>query len=319
MGELQLISISPKDVLTFELQKDVSPRHVFTVTNSSTHKVAFKVKTTQPSWYYVRPNQQVLGPGESEEISVVLVDAECNRVLKNLATVGTEENLEKHRFLVMSRIISDENYSAVTSASGATSQERQEGFSKLWTDGEAAGEEKGRNHKMRVEFVYPPTSGAGTGSESSRGKSAGEAKSTSESVELIRQQLAASVSALGSSSAGAAAGASASTATVSSPGESPAVYGANDLQILKSKYDTIVEYTVHLTAERDMVSAQLDVLKREFNSEVNKKKGDKKSSPRASKAGEVDKEKEKPPEAKGFSLVFVILVAFIFLLLGRYS
>ena len=59
---------------------------------------------------------------------------------------------------------------------------------------------------------------------------------------------------------------------------SSSIYNINDLQILKSKYDTIVEYTVHLTAERDMIAAQHEVLKREYNSELKKKE---KSSPRS--------------------------------------
>lgn len=45
--------------------------------NTSSRRVIFKVKTTQPSWYYVRPNQSVLDVGESEEVSVVLLDTEC--------------------------------------------------------------------------------------------------------------------------------------------------------------------------------------------------------------------------------------------------
>ena len=54
---------------------------MFTVTNTSNRKIVFKVKTTQPTWYYVRPNQQMLDVGKSEEISVALVDTECKYVL----------------------------------------------------------------------------------------------------------------------------------------------------------------------------------------------------------------------------------------------
>jgi len=46
------------------------------VTNTSTSKIVFKVKTTQPSWYYVRPNQQVVDVGATEEVSVVIVEDE---------------------------------------------------------------------------------------------------------------------------------------------------------------------------------------------------------------------------------------------------
>ncbi|RYH09147.1 hypothetical protein EON65_40345 [archaeon] len=50
---------------------------VLKVTNVSSNKVAFKVKTTQPTWYFVRPNQQILDAGKTEEVNIILVDAEC--------------------------------------------------------------------------------------------------------------------------------------------------------------------------------------------------------------------------------------------------
>jgi MSP (Major sperm protein) domain len=56
----------------------ISPRKILKVTNTSGTKVAFKVKTTQPTWYYVRPNQQVVNVGCTEEVAIVLVDAECS-------------------------------------------------------------------------------------------------------------------------------------------------------------------------------------------------------------------------------------------------
>lgn len=50
---------------------------ILKVTNVSPHKVVFKVKTTQPTWYYVRPNQQILDAGSSEDVNILLVDTEC--------------------------------------------------------------------------------------------------------------------------------------------------------------------------------------------------------------------------------------------------
>ena len=38
------------------------------------------MKTTQPSWYIVRPNQQVLDINGSEEVSINLIAAECKLV-----------------------------------------------------------------------------------------------------------------------------------------------------------------------------------------------------------------------------------------------
>ena len=47
--------------------------------------------------------------------------------------------------------------------------------------------------------------------------------------------------------------------------------------VVKRKYDSIVEYTVHLTAERDTVVSQLDEAQKELNREKQKKKIDNKN------------------------------------------
>lgn len=51
------------------------------VSNISKSKVAIKVKTTQPSWYYVRPNQHVVDVGGSQDVTISLNTVECKYVL----------------------------------------------------------------------------------------------------------------------------------------------------------------------------------------------------------------------------------------------
>ena len=70
------------------------------------------MKTTQPSWYYVRPNQQVVDVGKTEEVVIVLVDAECTRFLESAAR-GVPEKLDKHRFLVQTKTLEDAEYEAI--------------------------------------------------------------------------------------------------------------------------------------------------------------------------------------------------------------
>lgn len=244
-----------------------------------------------------------------------------SRVLQEYIQTSKQENLDKHRFLVLSKVVEEASYNAIASIDGITAQQRQEELSKLWhvTESEAATEQKGKNIKMRVELVYPDSSASSSLGDSNRlfGKGQNEPiRSTSENVDLIRKSLASNISSGGVSST--------QHGTPSSP-SAAGIYDANDLQILKSKYDTIVEYTVHLTAERDMIAAQLDVLKREYGhmNEQNKRKDkDVKGSPRrgADKSGK-DGEGDEPSvqKQKGFSLMFLLLVAFVALLLGRYS
>ena len=55
-------------------------------------------------------------------------------------------------------------------------------------------------------------------------------------------------------------------------------------QNLRKKYDAVVEYTVHLTAERDAIIAQLEASQREVVKEKSRKKGDTGSRESADKA-----------------------------------
>lgn len=86
------------------------------VTNTSKNRVVFKVKTTQPSWYYVRPNQQMLDVGQTEDVTILLVDTECSRFLDQ-AAINEEEKVDKHRFLVQSKTLDDAEYARLLTLS----------------------------------------------------------------------------------------------------------------------------------------------------------------------------------------------------------
>lgn len=53
--------------------------------------------------------------------------------------------------------------------------------------------------------------------------------------------------------------------------ESPAAL-RSELETLSKRFDAVVEYTVHLTAERDSVVAQLEEAQRELSKEISKKR-----------------------------------------------
>jgi len=44
-----------------------------TIVNNAPHNIAFKVKTTAPKFYCVRPNAAVVAPGESVEVQVIFL------------------------------------------------------------------------------------------------------------------------------------------------------------------------------------------------------------------------------------------------------
>eukprot|EP01040_Poterioochromonas_malhamensis_P019578 gene19578-23161_t len=125
-----LITVDPPSTLVFRLERGSQARTILKVTNVSPHKVVFKVKTTQPTWYYVRPNQQILDAGSSEDVNILLVDTECNRFLDQIAAnENNTDKLEKHRFLVQSKVIDEDQYDRIRILPSA---EKTDELSKLW-------------------------------------------------------------------------------------------------------------------------------------------------------------------------------------------
>jgi uncharacterized coiled-coil DUF342 family protein len=140
---------------------------------------------------------------------------------------------------------------------------------------------------LKVEFVYPDAK-----------ELAGDAKSrsVSENVDMLRNRLARNE-------------ASNSNNIESASSASPEAIFA-ELTTLRKKYDAVVEYTVHLTAERDTIVAQLEELQREFTREVSRKK---EGTPKGS--SRIDKVEQK---IKGFSLLLVVFAAIVSYLAGRF-
>jgi hypothetical protein len=68
MADLQ---ISPSELkFRFELRKTIPV--TLTLTNPGNEKVAFKVKTTSPKKYCVRPSSGVVEPGSSKDVQVIM-------------------------------------------------------------------------------------------------------------------------------------------------------------------------------------------------------------------------------------------------------
>ncbi|KAG9403190.1 hypothetical protein AC1031_006742 [Aphanomyces cochlioides] len=99
-GAGHLITIDPSDSLTFTLAANSSPQAALTISNpSSVENVAFKVKTTRPMRYLVRPNQGVIGPNSSATVLVILQQKDCDELLRLDAS---ERQLSNDKFLVQS-------------------------------------------------------------------------------------------------------------------------------------------------------------------------------------------------------------------------
>jgi vesicle-associated membrane protein-associated protein A len=278
----QMVTLNPANSLSFQLERGTQPRAVLKITNTSGQKLAFKVKTTMPTWYYVRPNQQILDENQSEDVVILMVEAECNRLLDQAASGSTQgqEEEKSHRFLVQIKTITDEEFIEIKVMSPS---QKMDEISKLWD----SKDDSKKNMKLKVEFKYPDVI-------SSPSRQPGVATkmptSVAESVEQVRSRLQRSPA----------------ETDPSSLGGNPDLVVA-ELQNLRKKYDAVVEYTVHLTAERDSIVAQLESAQRELNKEKSKKKAD-------VGVGKL----ERKGFYQGFSLFVVLASALICFLLGKY-
>lgn len=73
MPAMGLLSLEPDSTLYFcKSQSTTSPFRMLKLSNSSNGSVAFKVKTTAPKAYLVRPSSGVLKPSENQEVQIIL-------------------------------------------------------------------------------------------------------------------------------------------------------------------------------------------------------------------------------------------------------
>jgi hypothetical protein len=88
---MSLFSISPSDVLTFDLSPSSSKTQLLHLTNTSPSEIAYKVRTTASKSYLVKPNQGYLKPNESVPISIAL-------------QVSETQPDTKHKFLIQATL-----------------------------------------------------------------------------------------------------------------------------------------------------------------------------------------------------------------------
>lgn len=112
-----------------------SSTQVLTLKNTTDSRQAFKVKTTAPKLYFVRPNTSIVDPGETAEVSVIIQpfkedppsDYQCN-----------------DKFLVMSTPLAHDNPITANSPEFAT----------FWTNDAPDFKEHVTNKKVRVRYVF---------------------------------------------------------------------------------------------------------------------------------------------------------------------
>ncbi|GMH86679.1 hypothetical protein TrVE_jg10709 [Triparma verrucosa] len=114
------LTITPDKQIGFTLSRgDNATKSMLTLANNTGDYFAFKVKTTQPKRYLVRPNQGLVKPGESEEVTIILVDKDKQMLLTDFEQIGPSAlESSKDKFLIQSSKVEEEFYNT-TKAKGS--------------------------------------------------------------------------------------------------------------------------------------------------------------------------------------------------------
>lgn len=105
----RLVILNPPKELEFDLKRQDSSEQKLTITNVHDGAISFKVKTTAPKAYLVRPSNDVLKKGQSVDIQILLQpsvgrDAPHRFLVQAVALPpGKTENLSKSEWTSMSK------------------------------------------------------------------------------------------------------------------------------------------------------------------------------------------------------------------------
>lgn len=124
------VQLNPPNSLGFRRPLTTLVKRSLTITNNNTQPVAFKVKTTAPKLYCVRPNSGRVEPGESIDVSVML------QALKEEPPLSTKC---KDKFLIQSTIITPDKETLP--------------LSDIWSSSDANEEGKVFQQKLRVTYL----------------------------------------------------------------------------------------------------------------------------------------------------------------------
>ncbi|KAG9315775.1 PapD-like protein [Chiua virens] len=129
------VHLIPNNALGFNRPFTQLVKKVLLVSNQNTSPVAFKVKTTAPKLYCVRPNSGRIEPGDSVEVSVMLQPMKDEPLLSVKC---------KDKFLIQSTLI--------------TPEKETKDLQDIWNVPSGAGEEW-KVHQQKLRVVYLPPDG----------------------------------------------------------------------------------------------------------------------------------------------------------------
>ncbi|KAL7569846.1 hypothetical protein ACA910_008515 [Epithemia clementina (nom. ined.)] len=282
------LEVSPDDELSFILSpKEATPKAVLTLkhpvgSGGIGEPIAFKVKTTQPRRYLVRPNQGLIQPGQTEQIQILLVEKDKISLWQSYERLGQSAlDSSKDKFLVQScKVTPEEKLTA----------NDYEKLSNFWTKVMSNTSSHGVfNTKLPVRLI-----------------------AKEENAEI---RVAPSASAAPPASTAPSKSVTKSMPKPATSGKDPSSMTSDQLRSelinLRGKYDELVSFSVNLTAERDILNNTLEQTKRELNKYVYKSAANDNRSNVDGANGAAGANSEK----SGFNQLFYI-TAFVFWMLG---
>ncbi|KAF9077719.1 PapD-like protein [Rhodocollybia butyracea] len=130
------VYLNPSSSLGFSRPLTALVKRSLTISNPHAQPVGFKVKTTAPKLYCVRPNSGRIEPGASVEVSVML------QPLKEEPPLNAKC---KDKFLIQSTLI--------------TPEKEQKPLQEIWTVPEGNTDEANKVHQLKLKVVYLPAEG----------------------------------------------------------------------------------------------------------------------------------------------------------------
>ncbi|KAJ0394479.1 hypothetical protein P43SY_007396 [Pythium insidiosum] len=277
----QSVVLDPVESLAFQLQPQASPQAVLTIRNvSETRTVAFKVKTTRPLRYLVRPNQGMLAPNTSASIMVILQQKDCDELMR---LDPSERQLSNDKFLVQSLFVDESFYEMVKTKSA---KEMADELTAMWanTDKRCLA-----NKKLRCRFTQagdvesdatPPTPATPMGRSDSLDRFssnpsllAGRGPNAATNLDEITaprqrvtdldvstpEQLTAALLEEPVHKPADSAAVNEAPSVISPPSSGNGKDAAlQEVAALRKKYDELVAFTVQLTAQRDALMGDLE-------------------------------------------------------------
>jgi len=164
------LEVTPDLVLPFKLTRATTSlkndQTVMTLFHSGRTKeaLAFKVKTTQPRRYLVRPNQGIVMPGRKESVTILIIDKDRQNLLDLHDKLGKSVlDNSKDKFLVQSCIVDVEfaqRYHSLAKSTDLLSdpgikagKESVEALSEMWNKAAGGGATLIYNKKLQVRHV----------------------------------------------------------------------------------------------------------------------------------------------------------------------